>query len=62
MRKQMPFYEAQGETIDEVFYSKNNTQIIVLFVGDAYSVIDFNEDNLVDHTVFDEDLSLWGIE
>ncbi len=62
MRQQIDFKESQGKQIDEVFYSKNNTQIIVLFLGEEYSVIDFNDDNLADPTVFEEDLSMWGVE
>ena len=62
MRRQILFSKTSGLKIEEVFYSKNNTQIVVLFVVNYYSVIDFNDENLVDHTVFEEDLSLWGIE
>ena len=62
MRRQIPFSKTSGLKIEEVFYSRNNTQIVVLFVVNYYSVIDFNDENLVDHTVFEEDLSLWGIE
>ena len=71
MRKQIHLSESQGKTIDEVFFSRNHTQIIILFLGDDaysdrdgeyYSVIDFNNDIVADPTVFEEDLSLWGIE
>ena len=62
MRRQILLSESQGKTIDEVFFSRNNTQIIILFLDAEYSIIDFNNDIVVDPTVFEEDLSLWGIE